>query len=222
MASASLTFTLTPAVSWDDLVQAAKVRSVSYSRHAPWMSAMLADPEEVDLLPSTVVFICRDKASGDVVGTARVQVTLRGPLLIEQCITVPDDMAQSARAEITRLASVPGSDPLVKLALMKAGYLYCLANQVRWLVIGARNEALMRQYLRLGFVDVFDADRRVPLTYAGGIPHRILKFDVTAAERTWLSSGHALYPFMVETLHPDIRIFPDIRIAREVQEQVEA
>lgn len=221
MATATLTFTLAPAVTWDDLMEAANVRSLSYGHHAPWMRAILAEPEDVDLLPSTVVFICRDKASGDVVGTARVQVTLRGPLLIDQCITVPDDMADTARAEITRLASVRGSDPLVKLALMKAGYLYCLANQVRWMVIGARNEALMRQYRRLGFVDVYDADHLVPLSYAGGIPHRILKFDVPAAERTWFSKGHPLYPFMVETVHPDIRVFPDIHIEREVKEEVE-
>ena len=40
---------------------------------------------------------------------------------------------------------------------MKASYLFCMANKVQWMVIGARNEALIRNYRRLGFIDVLRA-----------------------------------------------------------------
>jgi hypothetical protein len=214
MAVATLSFSLGPATTWKDLTDAALVRALGYGRHAPSMRSTLEEPDEVDLLASTAVFICRDKGSGQPVGTARIQVSTQGPVLIGSCVTMPDEIARDSFGEITRLASVPGSDPLVKLALMKAGYLYCVASQVRWLVIGARNEALIRQYMRLGFQDLHPSPEPVRLGYAGGIPHRILKFDLVAAERTWHASRHPLYQFMVETVHPDIQLFQRTRIRR--------
>lgn len=222
MSSATLSFTLRPAGDWSDLIQAAGVRAASYGHHTPSLRSMLESPDEVDLSPSTAVFLCHDKRTGDAVGTARVQVTTRGPLMIDQCIDLPDDMTGHSRAEITRMAARSGADPLVKLALMKAGYLYCLATQVRWMVIGARNEALIRQYRRLGFSDLYATDRMVPLSYTGGILHRILRFDVTAAERTWLARRHPLYPFMIETVHPDIQVIPQLRIKKQPSQKIAA
>ena len=43
---------------------------------------------------------------------------------------------------------------------MKASYLFCLASQVRWMVIGARSEALERQYTRIGFHNLLDDGTR--------------------------------------------------------------
>lgn len=214
MTTATLSFTLAPVTGWSDLVEAAQVRALSYGHHAPAMGQLLAEPDEVDLLPSTIVLLCRDKATQRAVGTARVQVTTRGPLLIDQCITMPPEWIGLTRGEITRLAATPGADPLVKLALFKAVYLYCLATQTRLMVIGARNEALIRQYRRLGFSDLYANGAMVPLGYTGGVPHRILRFDVTAAERTWHAGRHSLYGFMVETAHPDICLFAAGHVGR--------
>jgi hypothetical protein len=82
-----------------------------------------------------------------------------------------------------------------------------MATQVRWMVIGARNEALVRQYRRLGFTDLFEDGRMVPLLHAGRLEHRVLSFNVTAAERTWREPRHPLYEFIFETVHPDIELF---------------
>lgn len=214
MSTAALSFTLTPARRWDDLVDACNVRAASYGHHMESLRETLAQPDAVDLQPTTVTFLCRDKASGKAVGTARAQVSVWGPLLIDRCVSLPHGMQQQSRAEITRLSALAGADPLVKVALMKAAYLYCLASQVRWMVIGARNDALIRQYRRLGFTDLQPDAEPVPLSYAGGLPHRILKFDVTAAERQWSSMAHPLYTFMVGTVHPDIQLFGTQRIVR--------
>ena len=90
---------------------------------------------------------------------------------------------------------------------MKASYLYCLAAQVRWMVIGARNEALSRQYRRLGFFDLLGDNRTVILHHAARLPHSVLAFDVTTAESAWRAASHPLYTFMVETVHPSIQLF---------------
>ena len=207
MASASLSFTLRIARSALELEGACTARSLSYGHHLPALKTPLASPDLVDLTLGTAVLVCTDKRSGHSVGTARVQVSTHGRLLIEQSIELPEALAGHARAEITRLSAVPGADPLVKLALWKAAWLYCQASQVRWMVIGARSEALVRQYRRLGFYDLHADGRCVPLAYAGGVPHRVLVFDSMTAERAWHAAKNGLYGFMIDTLHPDIDLF---------------
>jgi hypothetical protein len=74
-------------------------------------------------------------------------------------------------------------------------------------VIGARSDALVRLYKRLGFTDALDAP--LPLAHAGGLQHHVLAFDVVAAERTWHAGQHGLYGLMVETFHPDLQLFDE-------------
>jgi hypothetical protein len=214
MTSQNLSFTLRVATSHSDLQLACGVRSESYGHHLPDLSEAFAFPDAADLSPHTSVFICEDKRSGAPIGTARVQTTTRGGvgLPIETCVTLPDEMARHGRAEITRMASVPGADPLVRLALWKAGYLYCLANQAKWLLIGARSAALVRGYKRLGAVNLYEDGRAVPLTYTGNMPHFVLTFDVIAAERNWYVSNHPLFNFMFDTVHADIQLFAPMHI----------
>jgi hypothetical protein len=207
MPSASLSFTLRVARSAPEFEGACAARVAGYGHHLPALKSSYSRPDAVDLAPGTAVLVCTDKLVGHTVGTARVQVSTRGPLLIEQAVCLPTTMTQYARAEITRLSAVPGADPMVKLALWKAAYLYCQASQVRWMVVGARSEALVRQYRRLGFDDLHADQRSVALAHAGGIPHRVLVFDPMTAERQWHGAKNGLYGFMIETLHPDIDLF---------------
>lgn len=206
---ASLNFTLRVARSPADLADACRVRSAAYGRHLPAMAQPLERPDALDSQPGTAVLLCRDKASGAAVGTLRIQRNQHAPLLLEHSLILPHRLAERPRAEITRLAVLPGADALVRLALMKACYLYGLASQVRHLVIGARSAPLIRIYRRLGFEDVLGADTMVPLAHAGGLPHRILALDIVAAERCWLAAGHGLYPFMIETFHPELQLFEE-------------
>lgn len=206
MSSCTLGFALQPAASHDDLLDACAVRAQAYGHHLPELVARLAEPDALDQAPGTTVFLCRDKANGRATGTMRIQTSHTGALMMEQSVTLPDWLAAVPRAEITRLAVSVGADPLTKLCLMKASYLFCVAQQVQWMVIGARNEALIRNYRRLGFIDVLDHDELVPLGHTGGLMHRILAFDVSAAERAWAAKRHPLYGFMVQTLHGDLQV----------------
>jgi len=207
MHTQSLTFSVRIARTRTDLQAACRVRSMSYGHHVPQLQTTLMEPDLLDADENTVVVLCVDKKTGEAVGTARFQTNAGGPLLIEHSMTLPAEMRDDTRAEITRLSAVAGADPLVKLCLMKASYLFCLATQVRWMVIGARSEALVRQYRRLGFCNVFEDGRLVPLLHAGRLDHHILCFNVTTAESRWREKNHPLYEFMIETAHPDIQLF---------------
>lgn len=222
VSTASLSFTLRIARSPADLADACRVRSAAYGRHLPAMAQPLERPDALDAQPGTAVLVCRDKASGLAVGTLRIQRNQHGPLLLEHSLILPHRLAERPRAEITRLAVLPGADAQVRLALMKACYLHGLASQVRHLVIGARSEPLIRIYRRLGFEDALGAGTMVPLAHAGGLPHRILALDIVAAERTWLNAGHGLYPFMIDTWHPDIQLLDDTPLRREAGRLEEA
>jgi hypothetical protein len=208
MSMQQLRFSLRVARSEADLRAACRVRCAAYGRHLPNLRTPFSEPDDLDWSPDTAVFVAFDKSSGEAVGTARLSTNARQPLQIERSTELPDALDGRVLAEVTRLSVLPGhGDPRVKLALMKATYMYCLARQVHWMVIGARSEALIRQYHRLGFTDMLPEGQMVSLSYAGGLPHRVLGFDVTAAERNWHAARHPFYDFMVGTYHPDIELF---------------
>ena len=200
-----LPFTLRPCLSQIDLLDACRVRAEAYGHHLPELKERFAQPDALDHKPGTSVLLCRDKADHAPMATARIQFSEDGPLQLEASLLLPRWLAGQSRAEITRLSVVAGGDGLARLALFKASYQLCMARGVDWLVIGARKPALIRTYQRLGFVDVLGPDDLVPLAHAGGLPHRILAFNVAQAHASWQASQHPLLSFMVGTAHPDIQ-----------------
>lgn len=211
MAIQTLPFTVSVATDSSSLQDACDVRAAGYGHHLPEVRSKFSKPEPLDLEADTTVFVAYDKRSGDAVGTARIKTTTYGGRTpVESCIDLPDDMRQDGRAEITKLAALPGADPLVKLALWKVGYLYCLASQVRWLFITARSRGLVRQYRSLGAKPFFADERMLPLSYVSDIAHQVLIFDVVSAQRNANESNHALFGFMFATLHPDLQLFSRI------------
>jgi hypothetical protein len=212
----TLGFTLNLIESRQDLLDACAIRALAYGHHLPEIGQRLAEPDELDYAPSTSIFLCRDKATARATGTMRIQTSVHSPLLMERSVELPPWLSEASRAEVTRLAVPVGVDPLTRLCLWKASYLFCMANDLRWMVVGARNEALIRNYRRLGFVDVFRRDELKPLAHTGGVLHSILAFDASAAKREWGRMRHPLYSFMFETEHEDLRLCPALAIA-EVQ-----
>ena len=209
MAIQTLPFTVQVVSGPSSLQDACDVRAAGYGHHLPAVRERYSGPDSMDLEPDTTLLVAYDKRSGSAVGTARIRTTTYGGSTpIESYIELSESMRQDGRGEITKLAAIPGADPLVKLAIWKAGYLYCLANQVRWLFITARSRALIRQYRHLGAKAFHDDERMLALDYVAGIPHQVLVFDVISAERSWHASNHALFGFMFNTLHPDLQLFP--------------
>jgi hypothetical protein len=206
MTTAVLDFTVGLADKRVDLADIAALRAEAYGHHLPGLTSSMAAPDPADTAPGASVLLCRDKASGRAIGTARIQRNHPEPLAIEASIALPQRYASLPRAEITRLAIAPGASPLVRPMLVKACWLAAVASQVRLLVIGARSPALVRLYRGLGFEPLPGSDGPVPLAHAGHLPHHVMCFDVVTAERRWHVAGHALYGFMVETWHPDLQL----------------
>ena len=221
MISASLSFTLRPVASHDDLLRACSVRAEAYGRKNPAYRELMAVPDAVDASPWTAVFLCEDKASGQAVGTMRVQSTTLGntQLEIEKFVSPPPKIASQGRAEITRLAAVVGADPLVRVAMWKASYQYCMAIGAKWLLMGVRKPSLLRAYELMGARDIFEDCRAVPLGHAGNMPHRVLGLDIGACEENWKVINHPLHDFMFRTTHHDI-VFMQPSVQRRRPEEV--
>lgn len=204
---ATLPFEVVVATTELELADACQVREAGYGHHLGDAATGFAQIEAMDRSPDTVVLLCRDKATGQALGTARIQTGAKRPLLLERSVILPDHIAAHTRAEVTRLAVLPGADPLVKLSLMKAVYLYCSEHGIDWLVICARSEPLARNYRRLGFKDFLGPGQMVPLAHAGHIPHFVFTMDIQATRAQWQEQGHRLRGFMCETTHPDLPRF---------------
>lgn len=217
MIRAYLSFTLRPVLSHADLLRACSVRAEAYGRKNPAYRELMATPDAVDASPWTAVFLCEDKDSGRAVGTMRVQSTTLGntQLEIEKYVSPPPTIASQGRAEITRLAAVVGADPLVRVAMWKASYQYCMAIHARWLLMGVRKPSLLRAYELMGARDIFEDCRSVPLGHAGNMAHRVLGLDIGACERNWKAINHPLHDFMFRTLHPDIEFLPSMQRRRD-------
>jgi hypothetical protein len=219
MLEESLSFTLRPAETPDDLLRACSVRAEAYGNKVPEYRESMAQPDAVDAALNTTVYLAEDKASKRPIGSVRIQhrTPYSGELELEKYVDLPQRITSTSRGEITRLAAVIGADPFVRLALWKVGYLFCVEQRIRWLVMGVRKPALIRAYERMGARDVFEDARGVRLGYAGNLPHRVFGLDVKDCPRYWQSHEHPLLRFMTGTTHPDITISSSVHRPTDVQ-----
>ncbi len=221
MPDESLSFSLRPVETHDDLLLACEVRARAYGRKFPEYGESMSVPDAIDASPWTAVFLCEDKFTGEAVGTMRVQSTTRGnsKLEIEKYVQPTPELENFGRAEITRLAALQGADPFVRLALWKAAYLYCMAIQARWLIMGVRKPSLLRAYQQMGATDVFEDKRTIRIAHGGNLPHRVLALDIGACERRFREENNPLFHFMFGAIHQDISVLPSVhrRVPKHVR-----
>lgn len=186
-----------------DLLRVARLRHDAYARHLPpALTQGLLQIDPLDREPGVAVLMAESKADGELLGTLRIQTNRHRPLVLEQSYALPAEMAQAPCAEVTRLAVAQQAESrLVKTVLLKAAYLWCERQGVRYVLVTARSP-LDRQYARLMFRDVDPAQGFVPLAHVFGLPHRVMYCDIGRARHD--GAGHPLYPFWFETDHPDI------------------
>ncbi|MEO8152077.1 MAG: hypothetical protein ABI605_03325 [Rhizobacter sp.] len=188
------------------LLRVQALRQTAYGRHLPAQAASFGSADPLDRLRDTTIFFAEDKATGAVVGSARVQSNRSAPLQIERSIELPEQRRGQLLAEITRLCVLPGYEPPVRLALVKASHLYCIATQIGGVLAGSRR-SLLRIYENLGFTDLFGDERMCALEHAGGLPHRVLFRDTVTSEAMARARNHTDYDFVFRDYHPDIGIF---------------
>jgi hypothetical protein len=206
MQTERLPFTVKLATSEEDLAKAVSIRYQAYARHLPVVAATLDRPESLDREEGTVVVLAESKLDGTPIGTMRIQNNRNKKLALEHSVDLPEWLRDESKIEIARFGVADGRiGRLVKTVLVKAGFQYCLLNDIDWLVIAARSP-LDRQYEKLLFQDVFPDLGFIPMQHAGNIPHRVLAFDVANAYERWTTANHPLFNFMCKTHHPDLQL----------------
>lgn len=189
-----------------DLERVQDLRQAAYGHHLPALAATVGKPDPVDRWPDVTIFFAEDKITRRVVGSARLQCNRSQPLQIERSIALPPRLVGKLLAEVTRMSVIPGYAHPVKLALVKAIHLYCIAMQIGGIVCGSR-PSLIRQYLNLGFEDLYGDNRLAPLAHTGGLEHRVLFRDTVTSEAFNRERRHPDYDFVFRTYHPDIEVF---------------
>jgi hypothetical protein len=196
-------FTISLAQDEARLQKAVAIRAAAYGRHIPELAVKFADIDTLDRSPGVTVLVAESKQDGAPLGSIRIQTNQHHPLLIEQAVDVPKEQGQ-VLAELTRLSVCQESiGRIVKLALFRATFQYCVQYGIDRLVIGAR-EPLDRQYRGLLFEELFAGQGAIPLAYANNIPHHILYLDIASAPRRWEEANHPMHGFLTAAAHPDI------------------
>jgi hypothetical protein len=199
-------FTIRIASSEEEIAKAVRIRHSAYARHVPAFADKLREAEECDYGEGSVVLLAESKLDGSPLGTMRIQTNRYSKLVIEGSVVLPDWLQGKSLVEATRLGVSGGKvGSVVKMAMFKAIFLYCLHNEIECIVIGAR-PPLDRQYEALMFRDVFPGSDPIPMKCGGGIPHRVLTLELASAESRWTEAKHPLLRYFCRTHHPDIQI----------------
>lgn len=207
-----LPFTIRRVETEADLLKAVRIRHSAYARHVPDFARSLAQPEAADYDADTIVLLAESKLDGTPIGSTRIRTNLHRPLGVEESVVLPDWLQGKRLVEATRLAIDEGRvGRMVKIALVKACFMYCQDNAIDFSVATGR-PPVDRQYEQMLFVDVFPEDGLVPLRHVGNIPHRVMAFEIATFEQRWTEARHPMLNFFFNTQHPDIDIGPAMRL----------
>jgi len=208
--SLSLPFTIRIARTEDQLLKAVNVRVQTYERHHPSLASILKQPELDDKTSNSLVLLAQSKQDDAALGTLRIETNLTSKIRVEELLRESSRFSRKTIAFVTRLGVRQSSNSqLVKISLFKALHRYCLARQIEWIVVTAK-PPMDRQYLKLGFEDVYEATKLLPIPWSDNIETRLLCLNVVQAESQWRAANHPLYEFMIQEYCPDIRIFDSV------------
>ena len=199
-----LPFTVKVAQSGDDLEKAVQIRHAAYARHVPEIAELLKEPEAFDFDDGSVVLLAESKLDGSALGSMRIQTNRFQALKLEASVTLPHWLQNQTLSEAARLGVIGNRvGKIVKILLFKAYYLYCIQEEIDWMVITARSP-VDKDYEMLMFEDVFPDQGYIPMKHDANIEHRVMAFHVPSAERLWRTHGHPLYDLVFRTDHPDV------------------
>ncbi len=205
-----LPFTVRIARTEEHLSKAIEIRALSYGRHFPQVGERFRSPEAADRAAFSLVLLAESKSTGEALGTLRIETNSKGPLAVEGLLPANSTYSGKTIAFVTRLGVKNGPEAsLVKLTLFKALHRYCLACQIDWMVVIAR-PPMDRQYLKLGFEDVYGPDTLIPIQWADNVRMRLLVLETISCEREWRASRNPLYKFMFVDYCPDIAVFSSV------------
>jgi hypothetical protein len=189
-----------------DLDDVANLRASAYGKHLPALGLKLLEPEVADYEPGCEVFIARSRLDGTLLGTLRTHANVLEKLPLQASMRLPTHMLGTRMVETTRLCVKSGPNAsVVRSALFKALFMYCLNERVDWMMAAGRRP-VDRIYDSLLFIDVEKKGEFYSMAHASGIPHRVMCFSPSEAESLWKRNQHPLYTFVFATTHPDIKL----------------
>lgn len=202
----SLPFTVKIVQTEEEMEKAINIRYSAYSRHVPDLAALLKEPEKFDFDDGSIVLLAESKLDGSELGSMRVQTNRFDNLKLESSVTLPSWLQGQSMAEAGRLGIVGNRmGRIVKTLLFKAYYMYCLKEEIDWMVITAR-PPVDKTYEALLFQDVLESKKYVPIKHDDNMACRIMAFHVPSAEQLWKVNQHPLYELVFKTYHADINL----------------
>lgn len=183
-----------------------QLRAASYGKHLPELGAKLREPEAADFAYGCEVFVATSKLDGTVLGTLRTHSNVMEPLPLQRSLNLPEYFNTRRMVESTRLC-IKGNveSSVVRSALFKAFHAYCLAQGVDWMMATGRRP-LDRLYTGMLFQDVGPSGVFYPMSFTGGVPHRVMSLAPRQVQSLWTESNHVLTEFFFEKNHPDIDV----------------
>ena len=180
------------------------LRANAYGKHLPELGAKLRNAEAADTQAGCEVLVATSKMDGSVLGTMRTHANMAAPLPLQYSLELPTPYAGQRMVESTRLC-IKGDtgSSLVRTALFKAFHSYCLAQGVDWMLATGRRP-IDRLYDGLLFTDVGTHGMFYPMTFTGGVPHRVMALAPGQVQTRWTAVNHPLTEFFFERHHPDI------------------
>lgn len=197
----------------EQLQRVCDLRASAYGARNFQFGSLLTKPEKSDVEAGNIVLMAESKENGEVLGTIRIHTNLFQSVPMESAIAMPPKLKDQLLAEVCRFCiKCNENSAIVRLALFKALYLYCYANQVQYLLCGAR-KPINKMYKSLGFIplDGGDQEKWVRVGYAGNIEHSMLVLDVLRVDSLWRESNHRFYDFIRKSYHPDLKIFSNAK-----------
>ena len=209
----------------DELMAVARLRAKAYGKHLPALATHLLQPEAADFELGNEVFVAVSKLDGSMLGTIRTHPNLFKPLPLEASMDLPAGFHGRRLIEATRL-SVLGNlqASLVRNALFKTFFQYCLAQKADWMLAAGRRP-VDRLYDTMLWRDVDGVGNLYPMAHAAGVPHRVMCMAPADAEPIWRAADHPLFRFAFQTVHPDLdftgvrpldAMWPDIDTSRGI------
>ena len=199
-----LPFVVRRANSDEDFVALSALRAAAYARHdyLPGVSERLRSIDETDL--RSTLLVAESKADGEIIGTIRVNSSLRGATPIPEQMPKVEFEGDSF-TYVDRFAAQQGPlADIVALAMIKAQWFCAYQEGVQWIVAAAL-PALARRYRMVGLRSLAGAERG-----RFQIPHLHTKPYEAVGERLPGMPGNLrrvapfLAPFFLEKDHPDI------------------
>jgi len=203
-----LPFTIAPVSTREQLRDVLALRHAAYGRHGytALLKQSLLEPDDADLCGASTTFVAVSKATGQLLGTLRVQSSLDAPVHWPE--GTPDDPCrEGAYTYIDRFAAAAGDGEaeLTASALIKAAYLWSLARDSYFATALAR-PALARMYRRLGGMTTRGDGRKVEMPDYHRQPYLLLGTPLHEVRGRLQAENPAYSAAFFDKVHPDIAV----------------